>query len=43
MSYSNINCYKVLANTRMDYQGKNFEGVLYVTKHAESTDSLKIF
>ena len=30
------------ANTGMDYQGKNFEEVLYVAKHAQSTDCLKI-
>ena len=26
----------------MDYQGKNFKGVLYVTKQAKSTDSLEM-
>ena len=30
---------KVLANTSIYYQRKNFEGVLYVAKHAQSTDS----
>ena len=34
--------YKVLANASIDNQGKNFEEVLYVAKHAQSTDSIRI-
>ena len=34
--------YKKLDNTSMGYQGKNFEWVPCVAKHAQSTDSLKM-
>ena len=34
--------YKKLDNTSIGYQGKNFEGVPCVAKHAQSTDSLKM-
>ena len=42
MPNSNIKLIQILDNTSIDYQGKHFEGVLYVAKYAQATEFLRM-